>query len=82
MFKNGRVFKAGDLVKIVSKSRGKDLFDVEKYDVTKPQEIKYSLRSTRPDETIYVIKGDYYLERDLRPYFPFTDKLDDKLFEI
>lgn len=74
------MFKKGDLVRIISKSSGKGLSQIERYDITRPQEIKYILKAR--EVTIYVIRGDYYLEQDLEPYFSFTDRLDDKLFEI
>jgi hypothetical protein len=67
------MFKKGDMVKIKSKSTGRHISTVDKYNINEPQRI-----SRIDDNRIIVIRGDYYLEHDL----DYAYKLDDKLFEI
>ena len=75
------MFSVGDKVNIHSKSFGKRLGDIYKYDFTQPQIITHIYPDAKHNK-IYIISGDYYLENDITPVHSFQTKLDDKLFEI
>jgi len=68
-------FKAGDLVKIKSKSTGRPLITVDRYNTSIPQKIG------RVEGRIVVIHGDYYLFSDIEHYYTDIDNLFDKLIE-
>jgi hypothetical protein len=69
-----KTFKAGDLVKIKSKSTGRRL-EADRYDPDKPQKI------SRVDGRIIVIHGDYYLYHDVEHWYSDIENLFDKLIE-
>ena len=62
-------YKIYDKVLVKSKSYGRSLESSigRHHDLlTEPQLISSAYRETRTNEIVYVIKGDYFLERDLK----------------